>query len=59
MGVIEELEALKGVARKNWKILISYKAWFISDILMGFFFAGNALLIGLGLTGKKNLGGLS
>ncbi|BAA30967.1 ABC transporter permease [Pyrococcus horikoshii] len=53
MGVIEELEALKGVARKNWKILISYKAWFISDILMGFFFAGNALLIGLGLTGKR------
>ncbi|WP_430515192.1 ABC transporter permease [Pyrococcus woesei] len=53
MGVTEELEALKGVARKNWKIFLSYKAWFVSDILMGFFFAGNALLIGLGLTGKR------
>ncbi|CAB49341.1 ABC transporter permease [Pyrococcus abyssi] len=49
-----ELRALLGVARKSWKIFLSYKAWFVSDILMGLFFVGNALLIGLGLTGKRN-----
>ncbi|WP_010479470.1 ABC transporter permease [Thermococcus zilligii] len=53
MAATEELGALAGVARKNWKVFLSYRLWFISDILMGFFFAGNALLIGIGLTGKR------
>ncbi len=53
MAVTEELQALAGVARKSWKIFLSYRLWFVSDLLMGFFFAGNALLIGIGLTGKR------
>lgn len=53
MAVTEELGALMGVARKSWKVFLSYKVWFISDILTGFFFVGNALLIGIGLTGRR------
>ncbi|WP_456365337.1 ABC transporter permease [Thermococcus sp.] len=53
MAVTEELGALLGVARKSWKVFLSYKLWFVSDILMGLFFAGNALLIGIGLTGRR------
>ncbi|WP_367883207.1 ABC transporter permease [Thermococcus peptonophilus] len=50
-----ELRALwGGVAVKSWKVFLSYKVWFISDIGMGFLFVGQALLIGLGLTGKRN-----
>ena len=48
-----ELRALMGVARKSWKVFVSYKVWFVSDIAMGLFFVANALLIGLGLTGKR------
>lgn len=52
--MLTEVLALLGVARKNWKVFLSYRVWFISDFLMGFFFAGSALLIGLGLTGKRH-----
>ncbi|AEC51360.1 ABC transporter, ATP-binding protein, putative [Pyrococcus sp. NA2] len=50
---VTEIRALLGVARKNWKIFLSYRAWFVSELLMGLFFVGNALLIGIGLTGKR------
>ena len=49
-----ELRALWGVAVKSWRIFLSYKLWFISDIALGFFFVGQALLIGIGLTGERN-----
>lgn len=49
-----ELRALWGVMVKNWRIFLSYKIWFVSDILMGLFFVAQALLIGIGLTGERN-----
>ena len=49
-----ELRALWGVAVKSWRIFLSYKLWFVSDIALGFFFVGQALLIGIGLTGERN-----
>lgn len=49
-----ELRALWGVAVKSWRIFLSYKLWFISDIALGLFFVGQALLIGIGLTGERN-----
>lgn len=51
---VTELRALWGVAVESWRVFLSYKVWFISDIGMGFLFVGQALLIGLGLTGKRN-----
>jgi ABC-2 type transport system permease protein len=49
-----ELRALWGVAVKSWRVFLSYRVWFVSDIAMGFFFVGQALLIGIGLTGERN-----
>ncbi len=54
MGVTEELRALYGVAVKSWRIFLSYRMWMVSDIMLGFFFVGQALLIGIGLTGGRN-----
>ena len=54
MAVTEELRALYGVAAKSWRIFLSYKLWMVSDIMLGFFFVGQALLIGIGLTGQRN-----
>lgn len=54
MEATKELRALYGVIVKNWRIFLSYKVWFISDIAFGLFFAGQALLIGIGLTGERN-----
>ncbi|USG99797.1 ABC transporter permease [Thermococcus argininiproducens] len=54
MGVTSELKALYGVAVKNWRIFTSYKLWLVSDVMFGFFFVGQALLIGIGLTGERN-----
>jgi len=54
MEAINELRALYGVAVKNWRIFTSYKLWLVSDVMMGFFFVGQALLIGIGLTGERN-----
>jgi len=48
-----ELRALWGVAVKSWRIFLSYKLWFVSDIALGLFFVGQALLIGIGLTGER------
>ncbi|WP_456396836.1 ABC transporter permease [Thermococcus sp.] len=54
MVVTEELRALYGAAVKSWRIFLSYRLWMISDIMLGFFFVGQALLIGIGLTGQRN-----
>ncbi len=54
MAVTEELRALYGVAVKSWRIFLSYRLWMVSDIMLGFFFVGQALLIGIGLTGQRN-----
>ncbi|MCO6041582.1 ABC transporter permease [Thermococcus alcaliphilus] len=54
MEVTNELRALYGVAVKSWRIFLSYRVWFISDVMLGFFFVGQALLIGIGLTGERN-----
>ena len=49
-----ELRALWGVGVKSWRIFLSYKLWFISDLSIGLFFVGQALLIGMGLTGERS-----
>ncbi|AIF70049.1 multidrug ABC transporter permease [Palaeococcus pacificus DY20341] len=54
MAATDELRALWGVVVKNWRIFLSYKVWFASDIAFGLFFVGQALLIGIGLTGERN-----